>query len=37
VRIDRFWILTHGEYRAVIREHAAGIGTCAGPVAAPIW
>jgi NAD(P)-dependent dehydrogenase (short-subunit alcohol dehydrogenase family) len=37
VRSDRFWILTHGEYRAVIREHAAGVGTDAGPVAAPIW
>lgn len=34
---ERFWILTHDAYRAVITEHAAGIGTDAAPVAAPIW
>jgi NAD(P)-dependent dehydrogenase (short-subunit alcohol dehydrogenase family) len=34
---ERFWILTHDRYRAVITEHAAGIGTDARPVAAPIW
>lgn len=37
VRTDRFWILTHDEYRAVIRNHAAGVGTDATPSAAPIW
>ncbi len=34
---NRFWILTHDQYRPVIREHAAGIGTTARPVPAPIW
>ena len=34
---NRFWILTHDEYRPVIREHAAGIGTTARPTPAPIW
>jgi NAD(P)-dependent dehydrogenase (short-subunit alcohol dehydrogenase family) len=34
---ERFWILTHDRYRQVIREHAAGIGTDARPVPAPIW
>jgi NAD(P)-dependent dehydrogenase (short-subunit alcohol dehydrogenase family) len=34
---DRFWILTHPQYREVITAHAAGIGTDAGPIAAPIW
>ncbi len=34
---NRFWILTHDQYRPVIREHAAGIGTDARPAAAPIW
>lgn len=37
VRTDRFWILTHDEYRPVIVEHATAIGTAARPVAAPIW
>jgi hypothetical protein len=37
VRSDRFWILTHDEYRAVISDHAAAVGTDASPVAAPIW
>ena len=34
---NRFWILTHDQYQAVIRQHAAGIGTEARPVPAPIW
>ena len=34
---SRFWILTHDEYRTVIRQHAAGIGTAAQPAPAPIW
>ena len=34
---NRFWILTHDQYQPVIRQHAAGIGTAARPVAAPIW
>jgi short-subunit dehydrogenase len=34
---NRFWILTHDEYRAVITEHAAGVGTAARPSPAPIW
>lgn len=37
VLTGRFWILTHEEYRPVIVEHAAGIGTSARPVPAPIW
>jgi NAD(P)-dependent dehydrogenase (short-subunit alcohol dehydrogenase family) len=37
IRTNRFWILTHGDYRAVIRERAAGIGTDARPAAPPIW
>ena len=37
VLTDRFWVLTHDEYRPVIVEHAAGIGTPARPVPAPIW
>lgn len=35
---DRFWILTHDEYRPVIMQHAAGVGTL--PVRSrlpPIW
>jgi NAD(P)-dependent dehydrogenase (short-subunit alcohol dehydrogenase family) len=36
VRTDRFWILTHDIYRAVIRERAAGIGTDARPHIPPI-
>jgi NAD(P)-dependent dehydrogenase (short-subunit alcohol dehydrogenase family) len=34
---DRFWILTHDEYRTVIRQHAASIGTATQPTPAPIW
>jgi NAD(P)-dependent dehydrogenase (short-subunit alcohol dehydrogenase family) len=34
---NRFWILTHEAYQAVIRQHAAGVGTAARPVPAPIW
>ncbi len=37
VLTDRFWILTHDEYRPVIVEHATGIGTSTRPVPAPIW
>ena len=34
---NRFWILTHDQYQTVIRQHAAGVGTAARPVPAPIW
>ena len=34
---DRFWILTHDEYRPVIMQHAAGVGTAARPKPPPIW
>ncbi len=34
---NRFWILTHDQYRAVITQHAAGVGTAARPSPAPIW
>jgi NAD(P)-dependent dehydrogenase (short-subunit alcohol dehydrogenase family) len=37
IRANRFWILTHGAYKDVIRERAAGIGTDARPAAPPIW
>ncbi len=37
VRTRRFWILTHDRYRDVITKHAAGIGTDARPVPAPVW
>jgi NAD(P)-dependent dehydrogenase (short-subunit alcohol dehydrogenase family) len=37
IRVNRFWILTHGAYKEVIRERAAGIGTDARPAAPPIW
>ncbi|WP_448624249.1 SDR family NAD(P)-dependent oxidoreductase [Geodermatophilus sp. URMC 64] len=37
VRTRRFWILTHAEYRAVIQQRAAGIGTDARPVPPPVW
>ena len=37
VDTERFWILTHDQYREVITAHAAGIGTDARPMAAPIW
>jgi short-subunit dehydrogenase len=37
IRTNRFWILTHGAYREVIRDRAAGIGTDARPAAPPIW
>lgn len=37
VATDRFWILTHDEYRPVIVDHARGIGTDARPAPAPIW
>ena len=33
----RFWVLTHQDYRAVIRERAAGIGTDAVPTVPPVW
>jgi NAD(P)-dependent dehydrogenase (short-subunit alcohol dehydrogenase family) len=37
VRARRFWILTHPEYRDVIQQRAAGIGTDARPVPPPVW
>jgi NAD(P)-dependent dehydrogenase (short-subunit alcohol dehydrogenase family) len=37
VHADRFWILTHQEYRPVIQEHAEHVGTPHGPIPAPIW
>jgi NAD(P)-dependent dehydrogenase (short-subunit alcohol dehydrogenase family) len=37
VRTGRFWVLTHQDYRAVIRERAAGIGTDARPQVPPVW
>jgi NAD(P)-dependent dehydrogenase (short-subunit alcohol dehydrogenase family) len=37
VRTRRFWILTHDDYREVIRERAAGIGTSARPAVPPVW
>ena len=37
VTSNRFWILTHDQYQTVIRQHAAGVGTEARPVPAPIW
>lgn len=37
VRTGRFWVLTHPDYREVIRERAAGIGTDAVPTVPPVW
>ena len=37
IRTHRFWILTHDDYRAVIRDRVAGIGTDARPTAPPVW
>jgi len=37
VRARRFWILTHADYRPVIQERAAGIGTDARPTRPPVW
>jgi NAD(P)-dependent dehydrogenase (short-subunit alcohol dehydrogenase family) len=37
VRTRRFWILTHADYRPVIQERAAGIGTDARPTRPPVW
>ena len=37
VTANRFWILTHDQYRTVITQHAAGVGTAARPAPAPIW
>ncbi|MET0458086.1 MAG: SDR family NAD(P)-dependent oxidoreductase [Ilumatobacteraceae bacterium] len=37
IRTDRFWILTHDDYRAVIQARAAGIGTDGRPEPPPIW
>ena len=37
IRTNRFWILTHQDYRAVIQQRAAGVGTDARPTAPPIW
>jgi len=37
VRTERFWILTHPEYRPIIVERAEGIGTAAAPQSFPVW
>jgi NAD(P)-dependent dehydrogenase (short-subunit alcohol dehydrogenase family) len=37
ITANRFWILTHDQYRPVITQHAAGVGTAARPAPAPIW
>ena len=37
VRTRRFWVLTHADYRPVIQERAAGIGTDARPTLPPVW
>jgi NAD(P)-dependent dehydrogenase (short-subunit alcohol dehydrogenase family) len=37
ITANRFWILTHDQYRPVIMQHASGVGTAARPVPAPIW
>ena len=37
IRTNRFWILTHQDYRTVIQQRAAGVGTDARPTAPPIW
>ena len=37
VRTRRFWVLTHADYRPVIQERAAGIGTDARPPLPPVW
>lgn len=37
IRANRFWILTHQDYRTVIQQRAAGVGTDARPAAPPIW
>ena len=37
IRANRFWILTHDDYREVIQERATGIGTDARPIRPPIW
>ena len=37
ITANRFWILTHDQYRPVIMQHASDIGTAARPAPAPIW
>jgi NAD(P)-dependent dehydrogenase (short-subunit alcohol dehydrogenase family) len=37
ITANRFWILTHDQYRPVIVQHASGVGTAARPAPAPIW
>jgi NAD(P)-dependent dehydrogenase (short-subunit alcohol dehydrogenase family) len=37
ITANRFWILTHDQYRSVIMQHASGVGTAARPAPAPIW
>jgi hypothetical protein len=37
ITANRFWILTHDQYRSVIMQHAFGVGTAARPAPAPIW
>ena len=37
VRTNRFWILTHQQYRPVIEQHAAAVGSEEPPRPAPVW
>lgn len=37
IRANRFWVLTHGDYREVIQARAAGIGADGRPAVPPIW
>jgi NAD(P)-dependent dehydrogenase (short-subunit alcohol dehydrogenase family) len=37
IRAQRFWILTHSEYRPVIQERAAAVGTDLQPTPPPVW
>jgi NAD(P)-dependent dehydrogenase (short-subunit alcohol dehydrogenase family) len=37
VRADRFWILTHQDYRPLIVERAEGIGGSGQPESFPVW
>jgi NAD(P)-dependent dehydrogenase (short-subunit alcohol dehydrogenase family) len=37
VRANRFWVLTHGQYRDVIQARAAGIGADGRPAPPPVW
>lgn len=37
IRTGEFWILTHPDYRTIIRQRAAGIGGGGRPIQPPIW